>query len=259
MWKIDERSFFTGTAAGKKLSLRLTRKVEWWNFGGIKRSKNYRLITQSRLYASLTRSVHLYNFVNSKRWMLLVVLSEVGVVFEGLVALFAEVDARLIVHERHVLPKIGRCFAHVIALPAAEWLWIHVNSVEIKKFSHLMRGGNEKWIYLMWTLNSPRCRNFKSHRLHSNFRSSGLSIRKYFSINIKSLGWVPRNPHPNAYKADDRASALLAWIAHRNPTRSTQTGDLHLPCGACSHANWASLLSWTLICIIRKRSYSCES
>lgn len=61
--------------------------------------------------------------------MFLLVLREVRVVAEGLMADFAEVDASLVVHERHVLAKVRRGFAHVIALPAAERLGVHVNPV----------------------------------------------------------------------------------------------------------------------------------
>lgn len=57
-------------------------------------------------------------------------LSEVGVVLEGLMTNFAKVDARLVVNERHVLAEIRRRFAHVIALPTAERLGVHVNPVE---------------------------------------------------------------------------------------------------------------------------------
>lgn len=94
-----------------------------------KKVKNYRLITQS----SFINSVHLLdNFIHLKRRVLLVVLLQVCVVLEGLIAFLAVVNARLVVHQGHVLSEVRRCFAHVIALPAAEWLRIHVDSAEDK-------------------------------------------------------------------------------------------------------------------------------
>lgn len=104
-------------------------------------------------------------------WVLLLMLREICVVAEGLMTDFAEVDAGFVVHERHVLTEIGWCFAHVIALPAAEGLLVHVNSVDVNICENCFVWQLRK-LYLMWTLNSPRCRNFKSHMLHSNFFSS---------------------------------------------------------------------------------------
>jgi hypothetical protein len=136
VWKIDEvfsRGEFLARC-WKSFSSRLTRgwmmKVFWYQ--KVKKLSFNHTIT---LYVLITRSVHLNNFINSQCGVLLVVLGKVGVVLKRLIALFAEVNARLIVYKKHVLAKVGRCFAHVIALPAAERFWIHVNPEEIKVVS----------------------------------------------------------------------------------------------------------------------------
>lgn len=65
-------------------------------------------------------------------------LGEVCVISKSLMAVFAEVNAWLLVDKRHVLPEVRGCFAHVIALPATERLRVHMNSAKYNFFSRVI-------------------------------------------------------------------------------------------------------------------------
>lgn len=69
--------------------------------------------------------------------MILFMLRQISVVAERLVTYLAEVYAGLLMHERHVLAKVRRCFADVIALPATERLRVHVDSVWMDNMNKL--------------------------------------------------------------------------------------------------------------------------